>query len=159
MPATAQEITDRGYPVMRSETAAVHADLFARHKDEYPPRIKEHIERGQATTGVEYYEARAFCLRLRRGFTRLLAGFDAVLFPTTPSTAPAGLGSTGSAIFCAPASFTGLPSIALPSGVSDAGLPLSVQLMAAPYDEAGLLRAAAWAERVLDFQAGPPLPA
>jgi amidase len=157
MPATPEQITDRGYPLFRAETAAVHAEMFARNKDKYPLRIKEHIERGQAVSGIAYYEARAFCLRLRRDFTSLLSDYDVLLFPTATTTAPQGLTSTGSAIFCAPASFAGLPAISLPSGLDSNGLPLAIQLMAAPFNEAGLLRAAAWVERVLDFHAEPPL--
>jgi Asp-tRNA(Asn)/Glu-tRNA(Gln) amidotransferase A subunit family amidase len=80
------------------------------------------------------------------------------MFPVVPATAPRGLSSTGPPLFCAAASFTGLPAIALPSGLGEAGLPLSVQLMAGSFAEARLLAASAWVERVLGFHAEPPLP-
>ena len=86
---------------------------------------------------------------------QLLSGLDAILLPVAPATAPRGLTSTGSPLFCAPASFTALPAIALPSGLGEGGLPLSVQLVGAAFGEARLLSIAAWIERALAFQAQP----
>jgi Asp-tRNA(Asn)/Glu-tRNA(Gln) amidotransferase A subunit family amidase len=159
MPDTAEAIFESGQPVFRAETAAVHALLFERNKDDYPPRIRNHIELGQATGAVEYVQALSACRQLRRALTDRLAGLDVILLPVAATTAPQGFSSTGSAIFCAPASFSGLPSIALPSDVSAYGLPLSVQLIAAPFAEARLLAAATLVERVLDFHAEPSLSA
>ena len=76
---------------------------------------------------------------------------------SAPTTAPEGLTSTGDGIFCAPASFTGLPSIALPSGMAERGLPLSVQLIGWPFTEGRLLSVAAWVERVVDFDLEPAI--
>jgi amidase len=96
---------------------------------------------------------------LRDALGALLQSVDAILLPTAPGTAPAGLASTGPGIFCGPASFTGLPSIALPSGLAANGLPYSVQLIGPALGEAKLLNVAAWVEGVLDFRARPDLPA
>jgi Asp-tRNA(Asn)/Glu-tRNA(Gln) amidotransferase A subunit family amidase len=49
-----------------------------------------------------------------------------------------------------------MPAITLPTGM-EGGLPVAVQLVAAPWTEARLLAAAAWCERVLGFAGGPPL--
>ena len=62
----------------------------------------------------------------------------------------------GDASFQAPWSLLGLPSISLPSGVSEAGLPFATQLVARHLDEPTLLGAARWVETVLDFTARPP---
>jgi Asp-tRNA(Asn)/Glu-tRNA(Gln) amidotransferase A subunit family amidase len=97
------------------------------------------------------------CGYLARAIEDSLESCDALLMPTAPTTAPAGLTSTGSSIFCAPASYAGLPAIALPSGLGDGGLPLSVQLVAGPHREASLLRSAGWVEGILDFRARPGL--
>jgi amidase len=86
-----------------------------------------------------------------------LDSVDALLLPTAPGTAPASLETTGPGIFCGPASFTGLPSISLPSGLAPSGLPLSIQLIGPHLGESKLLNAAAWAESVLNFHAHPSL--
>jgi amidase len=157
LPFTAQGIRDLGESVFAAEAASVHARLYAEHADEYRPLLREHLARGMTIRAVDYIEAMAARARFRRRFTTVLDQVDVLLIPTAPTTAPAGLASTGDAVFCAPASFAGLPAIALPSGVSRDGLPLSVQLVAGPLQEASLLRAAAWVERALGFDAGPPL--
>ena len=43
----------------------------------------------------------------------------------------------------------GLPCITVPAGKGQGGLPLGVQLVAAAGNDAGLMRAAAWVERML----------
>ncbi|MPZ48333.1 MAG: amidase [Dehalococcoidia bacterium] len=157
MPASAQEITDLGQPLFRAETAAVRFRPYSRHKEEYPPIISRHIEAGLAVTAVDFIAARSAYQDLRRALTTILPGYDVLLFPASVGTAPLGLTSTGPPLFNAPASFTGLPAIALPSGLAANGLPLSVQLMAGPFAEAQLLSAAAWVENLLDFHAEPAL--
>jgi Asp-tRNA(Asn)/Glu-tRNA(Gln) amidotransferase A subunit family amidase len=159
MPATPREIADLGQPVLRAEAAAVHSPRFERHGDEYAPNIRALIEAGKAVTAVDYIAAKAACRELRDRLTERLRGFDAIMMPVSPTTAPEGLASTGNSIFCAPASFSGLPSIALPSGIGTGGLPLSVQLVSAPFGETTLLSAAAWVEDILAFNARPAIAA
>ena len=159
LPLSAQEIRDLGEPVFSAQAASVHAQSFAKHRDSYRQHIREHIEKGMAVTAVDYLEAQGARRRLRQQFVDLLGPVDALLFPTAPGTAPAGLESTGDAVFCAPASFTGLPAISLPSGVAKDGLPLAVQLMGGAFAEARLLRVAAWVEQVLAFDARPDIAA
>jgi aspartyl-tRNA(Asn)/glutamyl-tRNA(Gln) amidotransferase subunit A len=45
-------------------------------------------------------------------------------------------------VFTIPASMTGLPALSLPCGFTAAGLPIGLQLIARPLDEATMLRAA-----------------
>ena len=87
----------------------------------------------------------------------LLARHDALLSPTAPAPAPAGLASTGDAGFCAPWSSAGVPAITLPSGVAPSGLPFAMQLVGAAGRESALLGVAAWCEAVLPFSSEPSL--
>jgi Asp-tRNA(Asn)/Glu-tRNA(Gln) amidotransferase A subunit family amidase len=48
-----------------------------------------------------------------------------------------------------------VPSISIPTGLDDAGLPLALQLVQAPSGLARLLGTAAWCERVVAFSARP----
>jgi aspartyl-tRNA(Asn)/glutamyl-tRNA(Gln) amidotransferase subunit A len=50
-----------------------------------------------------------------------------------------------------------MPAIALPSGLAGDGLPLSIQLVGAPFAEARLLAAARWCEQVPDVRLAPPV--
>jgi len=156
LPASFASIYDVGATVLRAEAAAAHAPLFPAHAAEYPPKIKELIELGHAISAPVYLAAQGARRQVREAAAAIAARYDAFLLPTIGAPAPRGLGSTGDPSFCSPWSFLGMPAITLPSGV-EGGLPLAIQLVAAPWSEARLLAAAAWCERVIGFAAGPPL--
>lgn len=158
LPAAAEDFRQAGDAVLRFEAAAAHRQRFAQHGDRYRPAIRALVEAGLKTSEAEYEGALQAVRRLREETIARLADIDAFLLPVAPSVAPLGLESTGQGIFCAPASFTGLPAISLPSGLSEERLPLAVQLVAGHRREAALLAAAAWVEGVLAFTARPPLP-
>jgi aspartyl-tRNA(Asn)/glutamyl-tRNA(Gln) amidotransferase subunit A len=52
----------------------------------------------------------------------------------------------------------GVPSISIPSGLDEAGLPLAVQLVGGQARLGRLLGVATSIERLIDFQARPPEP-
>ena len=73
------------------------------------------------------------------------------------SPAPRDLTQTGDTRFQSPWSFTGFPSITIPSALASNGLPLGTQMAAKPFQEAKLLAAAGWAEQVLGVSLNPPV--
>lgn len=158
-PPSAEAIHDAGQLVMRVEAAAYHRDRFARHRDAYRPKIRGLLEEGLAITGVEYVRAQRARRRFREEMGPILERHDALLMPVAPTPAPKGLTWTGDPGLCAPWSFSGLPAIALPSGLVQDGLPLSIQLVAGAFAEDGLLRVARWCEATLNFTATPSLKA
>jgi len=157
LPASFPALCEAGEIVLRAEAAASHASLYARHAAEYPPRLKETIELGQAVSAVQYLAAQDARRRAGEELSTIAARYDAMLAPTIGAPAPRGLASTGDPSFCAPFTFAGMPAIALPTDVDGAGLPLSLQLVGAAWGESRLLATAAWCERVIGFDAGPPL--
>ena len=80
---------------------------------------------------------------------------DALLSPVAPGPAPLRSEGTGDFMLCAPWSFAGVPSIAIPIGLDDAGLPLALQLTGAESGLDRLLGAASWCEGVIGFDLGP----
>ena len=140
---------------MQTEAAAVHAAWIARDSSAYSPRIKASAMLGQVVPAWAYLHAQRLRRRLTADTAALHADVDAFLLPTA-SNQPPGPETTGDASFQAPWSLLGLPSISLPSGVSDAGLPFATQLVGRHLDEPTLLRAATWLETVLAFDAQPP---
>jgi amidase len=157
IPAEPEDFYASGRVVQAAEAAAAHATLFEQFRDSYRPLLKEVLIRGNDTPASQYVKATTQIRYIRRALLDLLSGGDVILMASAQTTAPLGLNSTGSPILCAPASFTGLPSISLPSGIGDGGLPLAVQLIAPHWQEARLLSAAAWVEKTLGFDKTPPL--
>ena len=155
LPSSFAGLHDSGQVVVRAEAAAYHAPNFPRLAEEYPPKIREALTVGQGIRAVDFLAARGHLRRFRDEMAPTALRYDALLTPTAPGPAPRGLESTGDPYFCAPWSHAGMPSIALPSGLSRDGLPLSLQLVGGAFAEARLLGAAAWCESVLDFREAP----
>jgi aspartyl-tRNA(Asn)/glutamyl-tRNA(Gln) amidotransferase subunit A len=157
LPPSFARLHDAGLIVLQVEAAAYHAADFAAHADEYGPGIRAAIEAGLGRPAVDYVRANRARLAFRDAVMPLLERHDALLTPTAPGPAPAGLASTGDAWFCAPWSSTGVPAITLPSGIAASGLPFAIQLVAAAGREAALLGVAAWCEDVLRVSSEPIL--
>jgi aspartyl-tRNA(Asn)/glutamyl-tRNA(Gln) amidotransferase subunit A len=115
------------------------------------------LRRGLDTGAVSYTRA----LERRRRFTAemevVAERVDILLTPSTPTPALPDLTNTGNIIFQGPWTSCGLPAITIPSGLAASGLPLGIQLVAAPFQEARLLAAARWCEAVLDVHLFPPV--
>lgn len=142
--------------VMNTECAAFHEEFFRHRADEYAPRIRASIEVGMMIPGVRYLQAQRLRRQFRKDMVDMVKQVDVVLTPATTAPAPRDLTTTGDAIFQVPWTSSGLPSIALPSGLSESGLPLAVQLAGLPLEDGKLLGAARWCESALGVSLSPP---
>jgi len=131
---------------------------FETRGEGFGTEVKRRIMLGTFALSSGYYDAyygRAQAVRemIRGDFLSAFERFDYLLTPTTPEEAFA-IGAKSddplamylSDIFTAPANLVGIPAIAVPSGFSRAGLPLSLQIMAPHFAEASLYRAAEFFE-------------
>jgi Asp-tRNA(Asn)/Glu-tRNA(Gln) amidotransferase A subunit family amidase len=103
----------------------------------------------------DYVRAKEVQRRMRNESAEIFERFDVILVPTAPTTAPAGLESTGDPIFNNPWSMTGNPAVSLPSGLSESGLPLAIQLVGPSFAEGRLLAIAQWCASLLAFSYMP----
>lgn len=156
-PPSFATIIDNARIIMAVEAAASHRESFAKHGDKYRDGIRKLIEDGQAVTNTEYEEALQVRLQQCSEMEPLLYQVDAMLTPGIPGPAPHGLSSTGNPVMQAPWTIMGIPSISLPSGLSQHGLPLAIQLGGPPKAEDKLLAVARWCESVLKMDLRPPL--
>jgi len=137
--------------IMAVEAAAYHRLRVQRHPEDFPPRIRSLIDEGLACPAWEYERCLKQQQRLRQQMVQCLEHFDALIMPATTSPAPPAE-TTGNPAFNSPWSFTGLPSLSLPTGHFADGLPLCVQLVGGWGREASLLKAALWCEKALGVQ-------
>jgi aspartyl-tRNA(Asn)/glutamyl-tRNA(Gln) amidotransferase subunit A len=142
--------------VMNVECAAYHQESFSTHADEYGPKLRANIEMGMLVPGVEYLQAQRLRREFRRDMVELTKQFDVLLTPATPEIAPRDLSTTGDAAFQSPWTSSGLPTITVPTGLSEAGLPMAIQLAASPFEEGKLLAAARWCESTCGVSLSPP---
>ncbi|HXY38283.1 MAG TPA: Asp-tRNA(Asn)/Glu-tRNA(Gln) amidotransferase subunit GatA [Vicinamibacteria bacterium] len=138
------------------------ADLLSLYGDTrdrgFGPEVKRRIILGTFALSAGYYDAyylRAQRVRtlIRRDFERAFAGCDAVATPTTPTPAFRFGEKTADPlqmyledIFTVPANLAGLPGLSVPCGLVD-GLPVGLQLLGRPFEEATLLRLGAAYQR------------
>ncbi|MFL5419611.1 MAG: Asp-tRNA(Asn)/Glu-tRNA(Gln) amidotransferase subunit GatA [Myxococcales bacterium] len=142
-------------------------DLYERTRAEgFGAEVKRRILLGTYALSAGYYDAyylRAQKVRalIRRDFDRAFAGgVDAVVSPTAPTPAfklgekiDDPLAMYLNDIYTVSVNLAGLPGISVPSGFSKAGLPIGLQLVGRPFEEATLLRLARAAERAVALPA------
>jgi len=109
LPPSFQELAAAGLTVLEAEAAAYHERWFAKHADDYGPEMRSLVEAGLRLSATAYVSANRARLAFRGDVMSLLAAHDALLCPTAPAPAPAGLGSTGDGSLCAPWSNAGVP--------------------------------------------------
>lgn len=91
----------------------------------------------------------------RAALPGIFAGVDLLLAPCVNGEAPVGLDSTGDPAFQAFWTMLDVPTMSLPTSRGPNGLPVSIQLVAAPLAEGSLLATSAWALAALG--AGEPV--
>jgi aspartyl-tRNA(Asn)/glutamyl-tRNA(Gln) amidotransferase subunit A len=140
-----------------TECALAHRETFARHAELYAPNIRSRIEAGALIPAWAYVQAQRLRRRFRIEIDEAIGGYDAIVMPSTPSTA-GDTSTTGDPMFQSPWTVAGLPEITLPTGLGRDGLPTGIQLVARGFDDAGLLGTARWVEHALAVDLGvPPL--
>ncbi len=97
-----------------------------------------------------FHAARQDVEQARAALPALFADFDALLVPAAPGEAPKGLERTGDPIFNRTWTMLHLPCVTIPARHGTAGLPVGVQLVGRPGDDARTLWAASFLERILE---------
>jgi len=118
-------------------------------------QLRQLVAEGQTMPLERYQQALLLQARLRAQSAALMQGCDALVSIPASGEAPAGHADTGDGRFCTPWSLTGAPAVTLPSGWSESGLPLGLQIAGAYGDTSAdmkLLRIAARIEAMLNFQ-------
>jgi len=132
--------------------------------------VKRRIMLGTYALSAGYYDAyylKAQQLRtlIRRDFEAAFARCDALVTPVAPTTAFR-LGEKTddpltmylSDILTISVNLAGLPALVVPCGADQAGLPVGLQIIAQPFDEATALRIGAAYEQASDWHRRSPLP-
>jgi amidase len=135
------------------EAATAHADTFAEHRADYGAVLASVIEQGQGATAVEYQRILLRRMEFRGRVNAVFTQCDLLLAPTQPLSPLTlatirTLGTQPRLIaklqrYTCPFNMTGHPSVTLPGGISDAGMPMAFQLIGAAFREQTLVRAGA----------------
>jgi aspartyl-tRNA(Asn)/glutamyl-tRNA(Gln) amidotransferase subunit A len=142
------------FVITASEGANLHLHKLRRCSQDFDPATRDRFLAGALIPSSWYLKAQRFRSWYRDRIREVFQNIDVILAPTTPISAPL-IGQERMildgeeilvrphlGLFTQPLSFIGLPVLSVPIQRLNA-LPLGVQLIAAPYNEALILRVAA----------------
>jgi aspartyl-tRNA(Asn)/glutamyl-tRNA(Gln) amidotransferase subunit A len=157
--------------VLAVEAAAFHKRWMIERPQDYGPQVLMRLQNALAIPAISYLEAMRWRGPALAAYLAAVAGVDAVIAPVAPVAAPTiaesdvGNSPDAEAViqrltrFTRPINYLGLPSLSIPSGFTDRGLPVGMQLIGRSFDEAMLLRIGAAFQRATDFHTRVPKPA
>ncbi len=163
-------LTALAVAIGRAEGAAIHGEWLASRPGDYGPGIREALEVGLFVPATRYIDAlRQRGPLLKRWLDEVWSKVELLHVPVygqpTPTLekAAADAGSPHASDmfgrFTWPFGFLGLPSIVVPMGFQQDGMPAGMQLVGRPFAEALLLNAAHLYQRATGWhEKAPPLP-
>lgn len=155
LPASFSEVVERHRVLMAVEAAAYHERRFRRHPEEYPPCVSGLLQEGLLCSAAEYARCKEHQQLLTQQMAGIASSVDALLTPATTGPAPSAE-TTGDPAFNSPWSYVGLPTVSFTVAFSTNGLPLSLQLAGAPWNEGSLLQVAHWCEERVGIEVNLP---
>lgn len=146
--------------VARTESFAIHRAWVEASPDKYQAATLARIQTGANTHAADYIAKLHELHHKRRTAAALFADVDVIVAPTSPLPAPsfAELEAAPETLRpkelvllrnTRPFNILGTPAISVPCGATRAGLPIGLQIVGAPGDDARVLRVAAAIEHAL----------
>jgi aspartyl-tRNA(Asn)/glutamyl-tRNA(Gln) amidotransferase subunit A len=137
-----------GGAILAMEVAAYHLPWLRERLDDYGEFMRQRVLAAFVYEAGAFVRAQQARTQLRRAATAVLGHTDVLLGPIHPGPVPA-LGVPAANALAVPFNCLGWPALTQPTGLGADGLPLAVQLIAGPWREATLLRAAYTVEQAL----------
>ena len=144
-----------------TERATAYEEWARSRFSEFSERVQRRLMLGALVSGVDYVQAVRRRRELRAELKAAMAGFDVVVTAGAPGEAPKIDAIPAWDVFAAP-SFTmpfnvsGYPAMAVCTGFGPAGLPVSMQIVGKPFQEATVIRVADAFEKATGFRARRP---
>ena len=145
-----------------AEAAAAHRETYPSRGEEYGPWFRGWLELGNNYTAAEYASANYQRLACNAIVSRVFADIDVLVcptmtipaFPVTPEElyGPMAEEEWTWGRFTIPFDFNGTPTISLPCGLNDEGVPLSIQFVGKHLSEPLLVRIGDAFERATEWR-------
>jgi len=160
MPET-EEFSKAWGVLCAAEAAAAHRETYPSRGEEYGPWFRGWLELGNKYTAAEYASANYRRLACNAIVSRVFADIDVLVcptmttpaFPVTPEElyGPMDEEEWTWGRFTIPFDFNGTPTISLPCGQNDQGVPLSIQFVGKHLSEPLLVRIGDAFERATEW--------
>lgn len=144
LPPSAVQALTWHQTLMEAGIASHFADEYDRGREQMSDSLRQQIERGRDVRAVDYLASAARIPQITEALDDVFDQYDVIITPASASSAPLGLSSTGSPLFCTLWTYCGMPAISVPLLSTSNGMPVGVQLVGRVGDDARLLRTANW---------------
>jgi aspartyl-tRNA(Asn)/glutamyl-tRNA(Gln) amidotransferase subunit A len=157
----ADQILATHFCMMFAEASTYHSQFLKANPDGYGVEVRKLLQAGQFIPATDYITAQRVRSLIGKEWSDLLRRIDVLIAPAVAAPASKigeeywtdAIGATESILsafsrLAVPANLLGLPSICIPCGVVGPNLPVGLQLIGRPYEEALLLRIAHSYERI-----------
>jgi aspartyl-tRNA(Asn)/glutamyl-tRNA(Gln) amidotransferase subunit A len=150
-----------GRVILLSEAYAIHEKDFQTRPLDYGRYTHVRMGLGAFTSAADLTQAMRLRRELALAVNAKLKGYDALVTAITLTPAPAFADCDPAAppnfpIHAMPFNVTGNPAMSIPTGFSASGLPLSMQIVGRPFDEATVLGIGAAFEAATNLHARRP---
>jgi aspartyl-tRNA(Asn)/glutamyl-tRNA(Gln) amidotransferase subunit A len=139
-------------PILDGEAYTWHGPYLQKQAEDYGPSVRRFLEHGKGALATEYVSAQRVRARFRRDMLTACADIDVLLTPgglvppqphnaqsVTINGKEVNLVTALISATC-PFNLTGQPALTVPCGFSASGLPLALQIVGKPFDEATVLQ-------------------
>lgn len=156
------------FAILASEALTYHEEWMKSRAQDYAPDVRDRLRMGAFVAATQYLGAQRTRALLRNEVDGLLAARDVLLAPATPVVAtPVGQNEVtlnGQTVDVRSTltrltrvfNLTGHPVASVPCGFTPGGLPIGMQIVGRPFDEATVLRAADAYQRATDWHSRRP---
>ena len=157
--------------ILSAEATAYHRETMRLRADDVSTNVRKELDSGAVVLATDYLLGQRVRRIIAEEFAAVLRQVDLLATPTIPIPAPrigqstVEIGGESFPVLDAiwrnafQTNLTGSPSLCLPCGFTEAGLPVSLQLIGRNFDELALLQAGAVFQAVTDWhQRRPSLP-
>lgn len=148
-----------------AEAFEFHRETVRAHPDRYREGTRMRLYMGALVAAADLVRAERLRARLRREVMTLFERVDALVFPGQGALAARFEAIDTTEVMPATARYTlpwnllGLPAMVVPCGFSGEGLPIALQIVGRPFEDATVLRVARAYERATDWHTRRPDPA
>ena len=146
-------------PTLTAEAYAYHAQWITKTPEQYQPTTRAAIERAADVRGSVYADARRELDRMRREIKKVFAQVDFLITPTSPEP-PVTIEEVRTRAVSArntlPFDIFGIPTIDVPCGFTNAGLPIGLQISGPPFAEPAVLALAHAYEQATEWHRNRP---
>lgn len=141
-----------GMTIIGVEAAQAHSPWLATRADDYGDEIRPRLQMGALFSGAEYVRAQRIRALIQKEFADAMTGADVLVMPNNAVPAPR-IGEKTIRVrgkdvwvmalqpsLTIPHNLTGAPALTVPCGFGASGLPVGLQIVGRPFEDATVLR-------------------